>query len=316
MDWQTIEHLLRDISGSVSSANQKWGHGGLQELLDPIARLHEEVMFAREVPVDLVPQNKQPHVVEEKLAAVRVHASNYAEDGPTSRIDVSTLEAELTGSALALARAYRPMHNDSVQLRLELGKINDAQRELASTFEEAIAAARQQNADTASEALSSEYEEEANAHKNAAKWSLAASLVSCGALVAVAAYFLQNGPSTGGQGQDVGLVVADIFAHAVVISTIAFVAGLFARNYRANKHLETLNRRRVTALKTSTKLRQAIGDEYTRDLVTAALVESIFSTSDDTGFASGSADRTVVESPNGALTMVQGLSRNAPNSQS
>jgi hypothetical protein len=86
----------------------------------------------------------------------------------------------------------------------------------------------------------------------------------------------------------------------VVLSAIGFGAAFSVRNYRANKHLETVNRTRYNALMTAQRFMVSVDDQV-RSLVAAEVVRAVFA-GGSSGFLDISDDSKGGESASALLT--------------
>lgn len=85
-----------------------------------------------------------------------------------------------------------------------------------------------------------------------------------------------------------------------VLSLVTFAISFCARNYRVNKHLETLNRTRYNALMTAQRFIES-AEPDTRTIIVSELVKAIFG-SGDSGYIDSANDSMVIESPAGLVT--------------
>lgn len=87
----------------------------------------------------------------------------------------------------------------------------------------------------------------------------------------------------------------------IVLSVIFFGMGWAAKNYRAHKHNEIVNRHRQNALKTFETFARAADDKATKDAVLLEATKSIFG-AQSTGYLSGEAEKV----PSGTVIEVLG----------
>jgi hypothetical protein len=87
-----------------------------------------------------------------------------------------------------------------------------------------------------------------------------------------------------------------------ILSVLGFGLGFCVRNYRVNKHLETVNRSRYNALMTAQRFMASV-DEQVRPIVATELVKAIF-VSGASGYLDPTGDMTIVENPSALLASI------------
>lgn len=183
-----------------------------------------------------------------------------------------------------------------------LAEKQDEIRTLAHELALQQAALSVASAVTVSEDLSPHYRKQASEHGKAAGRLLVASVIVgilFGAATALALFKYPPDYSSDGTSEQWIEFVRGAVGRITLLSLVALALSFCLRNYRVNRHLEVVNKRRENALNTFGLLQSAVTTDDARNLVVAELVRSVFG-SEDTGYLSGQPDRTVIESPSGA----------------
>jgi hypothetical protein len=76
--------------------------------------------------------------------------------------------------------------------------------------------------------------------------------------------------------QPTSLLITHIAGRVAILSALVYFLGWAARNYRASKHNEIVNRHREVALRTLDLFREAARDDNTKDAVLLRTTEAIF----------------------------------------
>lgn len=172
-----------------------------------------------------------------------------------------------------------------------------------------IQALAQSSASTAASDLSGFYRQQANKHETAAKRFFWAAVASAGLLTVLTVWFLFVSPpeyDADQTSQQWIEVARHTVARLALLSIAGFAVAFCVRNYRVNMHLEVLNKRRENALNTFGLMQASVTSDDARNIVVGELVRAVFM-SEETGYLSIQADRTIIESP-GAAGMFSAVS--------
>jgi hypothetical protein len=150
------------------------------------------------------------------------------------------------------------------------------------------------------------YRMEAERHQSTSMRFLWAVAVTALLLVAGTAVFLIIVPPVVGRSLSATTQVIDFVRGALgrltILSALGFAVGFCVRNYRINKHLETVNKSRYNALMTAQRFMMSVDDQV-RPIVAAELVKAIF-VSGSSGYLDSMGETTIIESPSAVLAAV------------
>ena len=248
----------------------------------------------------------------------------YAENGPTSGHSAEEIEGLARAILAQVQSKIRPVlprspHSpESVRSELEgfLAEVKRRQEELVAASEAATEGKRDDSAGSATVELAEFYEDAAKEYSTAATnfrklGFVGLALFTAASVLAFLILPTKYDPEITSKVQQAYRLVGQSGGRLLLLSIAAYLAAFGFRNYRVNKHLQTLNSRRAIALKTSNRLREALSDPDSRNIIVAELVRSIF-TSEETGYLGSGSDRTVIESPGSMLPALASLSQRGP----
>lgn len=194
------------------------------------------------------------------------------------------------------------------ELNVGIAKVNETQADLAKQ-QTALATT---SAGEAAADLSGYYKTEADSHGTTASRFLWATGVAVVVLVVLTVSLLFAHPpdySVKDNSADQWIQVSrNAVARLAVLSIAGFAVAFCARNYRVNKHLQVLNKRRENALKTFGLMQAGVVSDEARNVVVVELVRAVF-TSEETGYLGAETERTIIESPGGAGMLVSAMAR-------
>lgn len=188
----------------------------------------------------------------------------------------------------------------------ELQSIMQKARTTASEADALINKLRQAAGEAGATELSSHYRTQAENHSTQADRFLKATIggVVGTAILGFVLFVIVPPPvgsaDQGHWGEFVREVLIRLFFLGIATSVVAFLV----RNYRINKHLEISNQEKRNALNTYPLFREAATTDEAQDLVTAQLASAVFGHT-DTGFLSGSHDKTIIENVPGVTGLLQ-----------
>jgi hypothetical protein len=174
---------------------------------------------------------------------------------------------------------------DFAKLALEAQELHAKLREEAASFAASLqamtsdahlslAAIKQQAADAGVSVHSQIYSEQADRHAATAKWWFAATIVATvatfvAAVLGLVLAVVYTPP-------DVPSALQYIVAKLIVISVLSFSVIWCSRNYRAEKHNETLNRHRANSLGTFRTFMEGAQDKATKEAILLFCANSAF----------------------------------------
>lgn len=308
-------------------STDRYGEINLKRTLRALTHLRSELEFANSLDNYMLPgahiRSWMSNSFQPQLTTIIENGLTFATaDNGSQTVNVEELadRAEALYDAWMInARVYFPRvepDKSAIESRLE-----DRLAELQSKFTEldtVINTHRTAAAESAATELASHYETERKARAEAANSNRLVGFLGLGAFVviAVGAFFIWPSKYDADRTdvEQIVHLVSGSLARLVLLSVAAYVASFGFRNFRVNKHLETLYRRREIALNTSSELREAMAEPEQRGIIVAELVHSIFA-SDDTGYLSDSSDKVVFEGPGGAIQAASALARAVPTGQ-
>jgi hypothetical protein len=161
-------------------------------------------------------------------------------------------------------------------------------------------------ADSALSETAGYYRGEAERHSLIAKRFMWAIGISASLLILGTVGFLIIAPPTIDRALSATTQVVDFVRGALgrltILSALGFAVSFCVRNYRINKHLETVNRSRYNALMTAQRFMASVEDRV-RPIVAAELVKAIFA-SGSSGYLDSGGDTMIIESPSALLSSV------------
>lgn len=192
----------------------------------------------------------------------------------------SKMLADLDSTRVALAAK-------EAELDMRLAELQKQQQAVAT-----------QSGTEASTDLARHYMDQAEAHKKVAtlmlRFAIASGIALAGLILVTFAWLAP--------GADSWTEFVRASTLRLLLLSVAAVALVFClRNYRVNKHLEVLNKRRENALNTFGLFQGAVTSEDARNFVVQELVRAVFA-HEDTGYVQAETERTVIESPSGVLS--------------
>jgi hypothetical protein len=166
-------------------------------------------------------------------------------------------------------------------------------------------------ADSALSDTAGYYRGEAERHQSIARRFMWAVGISAFLLVLGTVGFLIIAPPVIDQALSATTQVIDFVRGALgrltILSVLGFVVGFCVRNYRINKHLETVNRSRYNALMTAQRFMASVEDTV-RPIVAGELVKAIFA-SGTSGYLDSAGETTIIESPSAMLASVSKVAK-------
>ena len=239
--------------------------------------------------------------------------------GPTSQNPAQDRTNYITRAGNArdvLAQHLGPiLRTDAAQVNTTLteveslkGDLEDLKAELTERTEElkkqqqAVAAS---SGATASSDLARFYKDQADSHRGSARIFLIGAAVAGLALVAlvIVAFGLRAPESSPNDWTE---FAGGAIFRVLLLSVAGFALVFCVRNYRVNKHLEVLNKRRENALETFGLFQGAVTSEDARNLIVGELVRAVFA-HEDTGYVTADSERTIIESPGGVVSALASL---------
>ena len=160
-----------------------------------------------------------------------------------------------------------------------------------SDAENALAAVKEQAAEAGVSSNAQIFVADAEKHAGLAKkWMIAtivmASVTLVTALIAVILAFTYHPPNT-------AAAIQYVFAKLVVLSTLSFAIYWCARNFKSQKHNETLNKHRANALMTFRAFVEGTSDERVKDAILMHAAQAAF-TGRQTGFDGAEKDAQTI----------------------
>jgi hypothetical protein len=154
----------------------------------------------------------------------------------------------------------------------------------AQSAEAALDQIRATSAAVGVKAYATTFGSEAADHKDASVWWLAGAIVTALGGIAIVLYVLTTHeiPADAGSGK----IAQYVLLRLVLIVLVYFVPLWCSRNYRAERHLQVVNRHRVNALVTFETFVSATKDESTRNAVLLEATRCIFAQT-QTGYLGG-----------------------------
>lgn len=246
---------------------------------------------------------EQSEAVETALKRVEdFHVEPIGDDttwNPNS--EKTSLRAELAQQHAWLVKNARPFGGKRDRSVSDVTRALEADRnrlqEVVAEAQAALETIRTLAADKGAASAAVLYEDRAAAERasasNARKGLAVAGLLF---VVGVVLLFDVARPDT----SDTAKALVGIAGRSLVLATVAFGVAFFARDYRAHRHLEIVNRFKANALRATPLLREGIATDEDREVIVAELVRAVFAVP-DTGFVSNQSDSMTIETPLSAL---------------
>jgi hypothetical protein len=305
---ETIEETVREVElGPLGFGAAKPMLRTIKEILSSVLAVSEE-----DIPVSVANTLAQNiNTLDQTLS--RMRSFDIGISNPKDGRD--GLVQEVGRFRDYLVQEIRPL------VRVDESKLLALQSELAKTLEETRAATAASTAatadvrgsvlETSAEKLSQFYSGQAKDHQDsAARFQLAAIVGGAAAAIAIVGLFLVWPPRTSTHGRtdlDVTLFIRESFLRLLLLGLVFIGLNFCLRNYRVNKHLQTLNEARANALETVGPLsRGAISSDAGREIVIHELVSAVFAIG-DTGYVASNGDHTIVESSNSLAALLGAL---------
>lgn len=244
-----------------------------------------------------------------QLDSILSQMATYGPDNPNPnevRLQALTQAKALRDTVFAHLRPVLGTNESQTDLTKLKSEVTDALAELQAQQ----TALRSGSVSRASSGLSKFYKTEADAHRSTATHFLWGAVASAAVLTAgIIVLFIASPPeyTNNDATEQVIEFVRGTTSRVLLLSIAGFVLAFCVRNYRVNKHLETLNKRRYNALETFGLFQAGVSTDEARNIIVAELVRAVFA-HEDTGYLTGN-DRTIVESPGGMLPAVVAMSR-------
>lgn len=222
--------------------------------------------------------------IEAQVDAGKEYFTSYVRPQLTSgAADVAASLAEVTTAAEATKAAAREAEGILATLRGAAGEVGATE-------------------------MSAHYDHQATIHRNQSRVFLGLlALAVGGTIFLIYQVLLANQPIV-----DLNVVqstqwvefVRSLVQRVVPLGVATYVVAFLQRNYRINKHLQVVNEFKRNALNTYPMFSKAVESLPARDAITAEVAGAVFVTP-DTGFLSGSTDRTIVENGPGLLGLLR-----------
>ena len=241
-----------------------------------------------------------------QLADIANQIEKVAVSDPNLSNTRQNLIAQTENVRDAIATAIRPhiraSEISSERSSAELKRLLDGAADLQRQAREILAQAQQASGTVGAGQLSGYYEAEATNHGKTAKGWLTAAVVASLVLIFMAVVLLVTiSVPKDGTGNHQWLEYArDLVTRLVVLSFLSYAVAFCVRGYRANTHLRIMNQQKRNALDTYRLFADSMRDDPARDVVTAAVVQTVFTPS-ETGYLEPVGEKTVLESQGNLL---------------
>lgn len=185
------------------------------------------------------------------------------------------------------AKIEREAKGYHATMKAEADKLSEFMTTARADAESALAAVKEQAAEAGVSTNAQTFLAEAELHKELArKWAVGTIVMSSVTfLTAIAGLIV----AINYQLPDTGAVIQYVVAKLVVLSTLSFGILWCARNYRSQKHNETLNKHRANALMTFRAFVEGTSDERVKDAILLQASQAAFA-GRPTGFDSPDKD--------------------------
>lgn len=306
-----LEQLTDESLEALRASNM--GELNLDPVVEVLKVLRTDLMLGNDLRPEQVSNAVKSNVeatafrtqIQELLNAMSGYGTSTQNPG-TERTQLLTRAENLRDTVLTQLRPIlRPPIEQSTALLADLESMRvtlaATQADLESRVEElqkqqeAIATA---SGDQASGDLAKHYKTQAEQHQTSAKLLLQ---VATGSGVALAGLVLVTFAWQPPSANDWTEFVRGSALRILLLSVATVALAFCLRNYRVNKHLEVLNRRRENALNTFGLFQGAVTSEDARNFVVQELVRAVFS-HEDTGYVQADSERTIIESSTGMLS--------------
>lgn len=301
---ESIAGLVRDDLGPFSFA----------AVLPHLRALREDLDLAVQMPDETLPQNLI-YQIGQQLQQLNNHIGqikNFDVGASNPKQTHETITNQLIAVKDAILQAVRPMlrpieaMNATLQdAQAALVRIGEKEQELDST----LSALKSSAVSTGASTTATYYQTAATNHGGTANRWLAVGAVAGGLLlVSVLGAFVWV-PPVAEQTSSTAEVInftRGVITRAFILAIPAIVLSFSLRNYRVNKHLQTLNESRANALETAALFQAGVTSDEARNLVVAELVRAIFA-SGETGYLGGDSDKTVIENPGATIAALASL---------
>ena len=243
------------------------------------------------------------NVIEIQLKSVDSFDLKTGDPGPTSQRIMDTVESKydevMTNLLLPLAFTAT-QDKDYAKMRREVAEFHSGIGKQATEFDEMVAKKgkevddfmkgfREKAAELGVTGNAMIFSEHANKHgKRASVW-LIFTVLAVVVTLAVALTMLNYSKSPLPEGVD---PIQYIIAKLIVLSTLSFAVFWCSRNYRSEKHNETLNMHRANALTTFEAFVAGTGDERVKDAVLLQAAQAAF-TNRPTGFGAPGQEQSI-----------------------
>ena len=248
----------------------------------------------------------------QQLDAALNSMSAYGPTNTEAGIQARQAAESLKSTVMTHLRPY--LRADEAQVAASIAELRSLRDDVAALTAEAKAqqaALRTESVREGTSGLSEFYKEQAEAHetsaKNFLKWAGWAGVAFAVGIIVLFIAFPPEYTAAKSTEQWIEFLRATT-SRILLLSLAGFVLAFCARNYRVNKHLETLNRRRYNALETFGKFQAGVAGDDARNIIVGELVRAVFQ-HEDTGYLSGGTERTIIESPGGMVTAVASMAR-------
>lgn len=263
---------------------------------------------------DSFPDGPQQEV-QQGIGQIERYLDQYKQQTMSRNVSADQLDHALDQLALEIrhgrdqitmnTRPYiAPPAGKLAEMASEAVKLLEDARVAETAHREMLERLQKTAAESAAGELATFYKSEADRHRTVALRFLLGMGAAALVLAVTAGLTLLAAPprvpSTGSATVQAIEFVRAALGRITILSVVAYVISFCGRNYRVNKHLETVNRTRYNALMTAQRFIEA-SDPETRTIVVSELVKAVFG-SGDSGYIDGTSDTTVIESPAGLVT--------------
>lgn len=267
---QSTYTLVSDIN--TFSLTQENVEGRKATLLERVPATYEAALD-KLLPIHAWCQNRR-HSPASIAAAAQAASAAIAGDAAAKKTQIESLTSGILSNLQAFEpRVVSALERAEHSLATATSLTERAQQAIVRA-EAASRAVMSQSATAGISIHSRLFHEDSGSHAKAAKRWLVASLVlgSLTGLVAGAMLALAYGHPPTSVPEAIHIAVSKI----VVLSVLTALSLFAVRNYRAQKHNETLNRHRQNALATFQTFVEGAGDERIRDAILLHAAQSVF----------------------------------------
>ena len=237
----------------------------LNEVLDACTQLEHHITQVKEFTLD---QNNPGNVCR---SIIREVARAY--DGV---VNPMLLPLAFTATqATDYAKIEREAKGYHATMKAEADELAQFMKDVRNEAEQALAAVKEQAAEAGVATNAQIFTRDSDQHKALAdKWWLATIVLGTATVLAAIAALVvafQYRPP------DLSATIQYVVAKVLVLSTLTFSVAWCARNYRAQKHNETLNKHRANALMTFKAFVEGTSDERVKDALLLQAAQAAFS---------------------------------------